>query len=173
MKNVLILSLLFFFAFSCNKSTTNKNDKDKSQPDHLISNTFKPNGHVNVIIFEVDLRRSRGKNKDNKPCNCQYCLGFCNFRWFPGFSKATATIGVWKDDESSNATIFFFKPLDAEDLSVSNTYYIDEDVDVLDGEGNPVFKINSGTYEYKSESGTVGWNGDSIEYHGYIDVTTD
>jgi len=171
MKNVLILSLLFFFAFSCNKSTTNKNDKDKSQPDHLISNTFKPSGHVDIIIFEVDLRRNRGKNKDYKPCDCRYCLGFCNFRWFPAFNASVASVAVGKNETATDlGTVYFLGDVDSDELLVSDTFYIDEDVAILDEGGNHDFYIKSGEYIYTEELGHVVYDGDTLPYKGYINV---
>lgn len=175
MRKAILVTIICFVSLAivliaCNKDSIKLDQASRNQGTAQSNQNLMTTSGIDVLIFKVELRRVKGTNKDHKPCNCVYCLGFCEFEWFPHFKPSTASIALERDVVNNIATIYFLAPLD-DDVEVNPTYYVDEDVLVHDGDGGG-FQIESGEYVYTPEAGSVDWEGQSLNYHGKMVVET-
>jgi hypothetical protein len=108
MKKYIFLTIVAIFTFCiCFLIGCEKNDAktiEIQEQAEIKASSPNPPG-VNIIIVSATLRRA--VDKPGKRCQCFYCLGFCDFEWFPILKSAKSTELELKELDEHSAFVLF------------------------------------------------------------------
>lgn len=158
----LFLALVGIGIVACQKISENPGSSTNTE---VSSNSSVEKVGPGFRIFTVQLHRPEGKiNHSGVDCNCVFCAGFCEFKWFPDRFNAP-TVGV-DFISGTTARLYFFDDLDVDDVSTP-IFYIDNDVLIP---GDEDVTLESGEYSVNASEGVIEFDHESYAYNSYIDV---